>query len=172
MLHSADSSGSLPGFDLLMAGYFVAAGITAPERHAGKYHLLIDGVVLIVSSLEHIEGPSVFVVAQFERASAHAAEFSDVVLSHNFLLQAVGAPIMWGINPLTDQIVAMCRLGLCNLLPEILGARLEVFVSSAKIVFDDMLMASLNVPPRATGAQGAHMRRQLMAQQGSVTSKI
>lgn len=78
---------------------------------------------------------------------------------------------MWGINPLTGQIVAMCRLGLRNLLPQVFGARLEVFVNSAKMVFDDMLMASVNISARTGGAQGGHMRRQLIAQQGSASPK-
>jgi hypothetical protein len=78
-------------------------------------------------------------------------------------MHALGVPTTWGINPITDQLVAMCRLPLPRLTPETLGAHLQHFIASAKQQLKEMTTSGLISPSRAEGGTGGGMRSNLFA---------
>jgi len=128
-------------FETLMLAYHEAAGIAALQPGGVVHHIRIDDVPIVVSLQAHADGPSVFIVAHFDAMpTENAGPLLSAMLANNFLLQAVGAPMVWGINPVTGQTVATSHVLLHDLNAPTLGARLEVLVQSALEMLREMTL--------------------------------
>jgi hypothetical protein len=161
--HSANA-GCPRAFEQLMTAYYEECGVASIRKAGDKHRFIVDGIMVVAAFVEHAHGPGIFLVAHFDvDMSRGHAELLANAMCNNFFMHALGVPTTWGINPITDQFVAMLRLPLPELTPAALGAHLQHFIAAAKKQFREMTTAGMLAHSNADGLAGSSMRSRLFA---------
>jgi len=163
---SAEKPGSAAAgvFEQLMNAYYEAAGAASPRKTGNRHRFICDDVMVVAAFVEHVDGPSILLSAHFDvDMSRGHSELLANAMCNNFYLQALGVPTAWGINPMTDQFVAMLRLPLPELTPAALGAHLRHFIAASRQQFKEMTAAGMLAHSNADGRAGGSMRSRLFA---------
>jgi hypothetical protein len=118
-------------YHALLDDWFALNRPAGSRKRQGRTLLRIGTTSLEVCYSDAMGQGQIVLVAYFDMpAQGPRLDVAEQMLKANFMLQVMGMPLVWSLNPRTGQVHVTERVGLDGLTTSQLSARLAVFSES------------------------------------------